>query len=181
PGLEVTILAKPSGIELRLSGADRSVVAAAAAEMASRLGPDVFGADDATLPSVVGALLLERGETVATAESCTAGLLAAALTDVPGSSAWYRGGIVVYADDLKVALLGVPEAMLREHGAVSEPVAVAMARGARERAGATYGIGITGIAGPGGGTGEKPVGLVHLAVAGSGGETEGRHVFSGGR
>jgi nicotinamide-nucleotide amidase len=187
PGLEATILAKPSGIELRLrASADRpdaaaAILAGAESEMRRRLGADLFGADDATLPSVVGALLLERGETVATAESCTAGLLAAALTDVPGSSAWFRGGVVVYANDLKTSLLGVPEAMLLEHGAVSAPVAAAMARSARERASATHGIGVTGIAGPSGASEAKPVGLVHLAVSGPRGEGLSRHVFSGGR
>lgn len=187
PGLEATILAKPSGIELRLAAtADRpdaaaAILARAESAMSARLGPDLFGKDDATLPSVVGRLLRERGETVGTAESCTAGLLAAALTDVAGSSDWYRGGVVVYANDLKTALLGVSEETLRAHGAVSEPVALEMARGARERVATTYGIGITGIAGPSGGSAEKPVGLVHLAVSGPQGDAASRHLFSGDR
>jgi nicotinamide-nucleotide amidase len=181
PGLEVTILAKPSGIELRLAAATGSVVAEAERTMSDRLGADLFGADDATLASVVGELLRERGETVGTAESCTAGLCAAVLTETPGSSAWYRGGVVVYANDLKTALAGVPEEVVRDHGAVSAPVALALARGARTRTGATHGIGITGIAGPSGGSEDKPVGLVHLAVAGPLGDAEARHLFSGGR
>jgi PncC family amidohydrolase len=115
------------------------------------------------LPAIVGDLLARGGLTLATAESCTAGGLGAALTTVPGSSAWYRGGLIVYHDDLKRCLAGVSEASLARHGAVSEPVARELARGARERCGADIGVGLTGIAGPGGGSAEKPVGLVHLA------------------
>ena len=103
--------------------------------------------------------------TVATAESCTAGLLAATFTAVAGSSRWFRGGIVVYSDDLKVSLAGVGPETLAAHGAVSEEVARALAQGARRKCGADYGIGITGIAGPGGETEDKPVGLVHVALA----------------
>ncbi len=109
---------------------------------------------------------LERGRTVAAAESCTGGLVAHLITEVPGSSAYFRGGVVAYSDDVKLDLLGVPEEALRAHGAVSAQVAVAMAEGVRARVGADVGAGVTGIAGPDGGTDAKPVGLVYVAVAG---------------
>lgn len=109
--------------------------------------------------------LLTAAATVATAESCTAGLLAARLADRPGSSAYLIGGFVTYANEAKTAEVGVPEAMLERVGAVSPEVAVAMAEGARRRLGTTYGLSTTGVAGPDGGTDTKPVGLVHIAVA----------------
>jgi len=115
--------------------------------------------------AVVADLLLDRGETVATAESCTAGLLAARFADRAGSSAYLIGGFVTYANEAKTAEVGVPAELLARVGAVSEEVAVAMAEGARRRLGTTYGLSTTGVAGPGGGTETKPVGLVHIAVA----------------
>jgi nicotinamide-nucleotide amidase len=130
-----------------------------------RLGALVYGEGDATLESVVGALLGERGRTLAVAESCTGGLLAEKLTDVPGASSYFLGGVVAYANAAKVSLLGVPEELLAAHGAVSQPVARAMAEGVRERFGADLGLATTGISGPEGGSPEKPVGLVHLALA----------------
>lgn len=111
---------------------------------------------------------LARGLTVATAESCTGGLVAHLITQVPGSSGYFRGGIVAYSDSVKAALLGVPEEALARHGAVSAQVAVAMAEGARARVGADLGVGVTGVAGPDGGTDSKPVGLVYVAVASGG-------------
>ena len=108
---------------------------------------------------------LERGVTVATAESCTGGLVAATVTEVPGSSGYFRGGVVSYANDVKVGLLDVPAAMLAAHGAVSAQVARAMAEGCRNRLGASLAVSVTGIAGPDGGSEAKPVGLVHLALA----------------
>ena len=115
-------------------------------------------------------LLRERGWTAATAESCTGGMVAARLTDVPGSSAAFAGGVVVYSDELKRALLGVPADVIAAHGAVSAETAQAMAAGARERLGADAAVSVTGIAGPGGGTPEKPVGLVYLHVSSPAGE-----------
>jgi nicotinamide-nucleotide amidase len=171
---ETTILASSGTIELLLSarGADAGDasrrLAALAAAMRDRLGPDLFGENDETLAVVVGRLLAAQAATVASAESCTGGLLGAAFTDVPGSSVWYRGGIVCYADDLKISLAGVSEDLLAAEGAVSAPVAAALAQGARRVGGATFGLGITGIAGPGGGTNDKPVGTVHIALADSG-------------
>jgi len=128
-----------------------------------RLGPvDTQGGD---LAEVVGRALLAREATLAVAESCTGGLLGAMVTRVPGSSAWFVEGAITYSNDAKVRALGVDPAALERHGAVSEPVARLMAQGIRERAGATYALSITGVAGPGGGSPEKPVGTVHLALA----------------
>ncbi len=126
----------------------------------------LFSDDGRTIDQIVAGLLRgESARTIATAESCTGGLLAARLTDLPGSSDYVRGGIVAYANDVKVSAAGVPAELIERHGAVSQEVAEALARGARERLGADVGVGITGVAGPGGGTPEKPVGLVWLTVA----------------
>lgn len=130
-----------------------------------RLGDLIYGVDDEPMASVVGRLLGERRCTLAVAESCTGGLIAEQITAVPGASAWFLGGVVAYANSAKQSLLGVPEALLIEHGAVSEPVARAMAEGVRERFGADIGVSTTGISGPAGGTDEKPVGLVHVGIA----------------
>lgn len=111
---------------------------------------------------------LGLGLTVATAESCTGGLVAHVLTEIAGSSGYLRGGIVAYADEIKVGLLGVPPEVIAAHGAVSAQVAVAMAEGARAALGSDIAVGVTGVAGPGGGTPDKPVGLVYVAVAGNG-------------
>jgi nicotinamide-nucleotide amidase len=120
--------------------------------------------------AVVLDLCRERGLTLGTAESCTGGLVAARLTSVPGASDAFQGAVVAYSDEVKAAELGVPEALLVEHGAVSAPVAEAMARGARKRLGVDVAVSVTGVAGPGGGTAEKPVGLVYLHAAGPDGE-----------
>lgn len=118
-----------------------------------------------TLAGRVGAACRMRGITIATAESCTGGLVAHLLTEVPGSSTYFRGGLVTYANDVKVGLADVPGSTLDAHGAVSAQVAVAMAEGARRRLGADLGVAVTGVAGPGGGTSAKPVGLTYVAVA----------------
>jgi nicotinamide-nucleotide amidase len=133
-------------------------------ELQEVLGPAVYSTDGRSLEAVVGGLLRERHLTIAVAESCTGGLLASRLTDVPGSSDYVDRGVVCYSNRAKTELADVPEALMAEHGAVSEPVAQAMAEGIRARAGTNVGIGITGIAGPGGGTPEKPVGTVAIAV-----------------
>ncbi|MEE2679817.1 MAG: competence/damage-inducible protein A [Myxococcota bacterium] len=135
------------------------------AEIRARLGVIVYGEGEETLPVVVGRLLRDGGYTLAVAESCTGGLVAESLTEVPGASDYFLGGVVAYANAAKTELLGVPEALLAEHGAVSEPVARAMAEGVRERFGASFGLATTGISGPGGGSEAKPVGLVYLALA----------------
>jgi len=157
------------------------------AAIRARLGDLIYGEGDDTLEVVVGRLLegrvegrvagrvAGRGRTIATAESCTGGLVAQKITDVPGSSAYFLGGVVAYSNEAKQALLGVPEPLLVEHGAVSRQVALAMARGARERFGASVGVATTGISGPGGGSAEKPVGLVHVAIDAEGGEPHSDH------
>jgi nicotinamide-nucleotide amidase len=119
---------------------------------------------DYPLEKVVGDRFRAKKATLALAESCTGGLLASRLTDIPGSSDFLKEACVTYSNESKVRLLGVAEASLAKHGAVSKPVAIEMAQGIRSRAGTTFGVGITGIAGPGGGTAAKPVGLVYISV-----------------
>ncbi|HEX5042833.1 MAG TPA: competence/damage-inducible protein A [Candidatus Polarisedimenticolaceae bacterium] len=171
-GTVLTILAGAGEVHLGMRAEGQSIAVADArlvsleAELRARLGEDVYGADQDTLASVAGASLARRGETLAVAESCTAGLLAGAVTAVAGASGWFRGGLAVYADDLKVALAGVPEELLLRHGAVSAQVAEALSAGVRARLRADWGLGVTGIAGPGGGSADKPVGLVFVALSG---------------
>ena len=185
-GEDVTILATGGQIEIHLH-ADGSETEAGEAlagrekEILELFGQRVFGFDDDTLESVVGRLLAERGETLAVAESCTGGLLGSRITDVPGSSAYFLGGGICYDAKAKVALAGVDPQLIREHGEVSEPVAVALARGIRERFGSTWGVAITGIAGPTGGTPEKPVGTVHVAVAWADGHEHRKMLWHGPR
>jgi nicotinamide-nucleotide amidase len=144
-------------------------------------GDAIFGERKEELPDVVVARLVARGERVALAESCTGGLVAELLTRVPGASAVFDLGVVAYGNAMKERLVGVPAEALAAHGAVSEPVARALAEGARRAAGATWGIGITGIAGPAGGTPEKPVGTVHVALAGPRGTDAVHRVYRGDR
>lgn len=134
-----------------------------------------------TLESQVGELLGRHGLTLATAESCTGGLIAHRLTNIPGSSSYFVGGVVAYAYEAKEALLGVRRETLMQYGAVSEQVALEMARGVRQRLGADLGLSVTGIAGPGGGTPEKPVGLTYIALVGPQGERCERHTWPGDR
>jgi len=133
------------------------------------------------LEAEVGKLLREKGLTLAVAESCTGGLLGMRLTEVPGSSDYFRGGVIAYSNAVKEAVLGVPRAILEEKGAVSPECARAMAEGARRLLGADLALAITGIAGPTGGTPEKPVGLVYIALAHPGGVEVERHEFRGSR
>ena len=135
------------------------------------LGSLIFATDDATLESTVVHLLAGRKKTVAVAESCTGGLIANRITNVPGASAVLSCGLVTYSNDAKKKLLGVSDETLNEHGAASEAVARQMAEGARQRFGTDYGVGVTGIAGPGGGSEQKPVGTVFIALAGPAGTT----------
>jgi PncC family amidohydrolase len=127
------------------------------------------------------ARLVERGKTVAVAESCTGGLIGHRLTQVPGSSAAFLGGVIAYHNDVKERLLGVPAAVLEREGAVSEATALAMAEGARRLLGADVAVAATGIAGPSGGTDDKPVGLTYVAVVGAEARTCERHLWRGGR
>jgi len=142
-----------------------------------RLGPLVYGEDQQTLDAVVGQMLAERRMTIAVAESCTGGLIASRITGNPGSSAYFAGGVVAYSNAAKSALLGVPAALLEAHGAVSDPVVRAMAEGVRERFDVDIGVATTGISGPDGGTEDKPVGLVHIALAREGGTYADAFVF----
>lgn len=139
------------------------------ASIRQRLGEHCYGTGETTLAATVGELLGARGQTLATAESCTGGMVGELLTATPGSSVYYLGGVVSYANSAKVGLLGVREATLAAHGAVSEATVIEMAEGARQCLGATWGLSVSGVAGPGGGSAEKPVGTVHLALAGPGG------------
>jgi nicotinamide-nucleotide amidase len=141
------------------------MIAERAALVRERLGEALYGENDDPLEMAVVALLKARSQTVSTAESCTGGLVAQRITDVSGSSAVFLGGVVAYSNEAKTDLVAVPAEMIAAVGAVSPEVAQALAEGARNRFGTTYGIGVTGIAGPEGGTPEKPVGLVYLAVA----------------
>jgi nicotinamide-nucleotide amidase len=141
----------------------------------------LFSRDERTTAELVLDLLRAQGLSLATAESCTGGLVAARLTDVPGASDVFVASIVAYSDEVKIAQLGVQESVLAEHGAVSEQVAAALARGARARLGADVAVAVTGVAGPGGGTEDKPVGLVFLHAAGPAGELAGRLDFPGDR
>ena len=168
--ISTTILAVLGQIELHLTAgapdreaADR-VLDPAVRELQAALGGDVYSVDGASLEEVVGARLRERRLKVAVAESCTGGLLTSRLTDVPGSSAYVERSEVCYSNQAKIDSLGVPAALIAAHGAVSEPVARAMAEGIRAKASADVGMGVTGIAGPDGGTPEKPVGTVAIAV-----------------
>ena len=169
--ITTTILAVLGQIELHLTAQASTpaeavrVLDAAVAALQAALGSAIYSVDGRSLEMVVGDLLRARHATVAIAESCTGGLLASRLTDVPGSSDYVERGVVCYSNRAKVDLAGVPEALIGEHGAVSEPVARAMAEGIRNKAGTEIGLGVTGIAGPGGGTPQKPVGTVAIAVA----------------
>jgi len=159
-------------VKLRLTARAATAAAAEALleplelELRARTGRLCFGADQDSLASVVLERLRRRGETLAVAESCTGGGLGAAITAVVGASEVFLGGVIAYANSLKQTLLGVPAALLESHGAVSDPVALAMAEGVRRLSGADWGIALTGIAGPTGASADKPVGLVHIAVAG---------------
>ncbi len=171
--VETTILAAPGAIELHLSAAGSDVDAidrdldAGVRAIGAALEEIVVSVDGRSLEEVVGAELKQRGLRVAVAESCTGGLMLGRLTNVPGSSSWVIGGVVAYDNTVKIDMLGVPAQVIASHGAVSEPVAQAMAEGVRDRFGADVGIGITGVAGPGGGTPTKPVGMVVISVAGA--------------
>ncbi|MCC7007606.1 MAG: competence/damage-inducible protein A [Acidobacteria bacterium] len=187
--ITTTILATPGQIELNLSAAGADVdrlgrrLDEGVAALVAALGPCVFSTDGRTLEAVVGEALRRRGWRIGAAESCTGGTLLGRLTEVPGSSAWVVGGIVAYANDVKVAQLGVPRTLIDAHGAVSEPVARAMASGVIAALGVDVGVAITGVAGPAGGTAEKPVGTVVVALATSaGGDPLARtHAFPGDR
>jgi len=191
PKITTTILASLGQIELHLTALASEVAACGRAldvaveEVRTALGNDLFSVNGETMQQVVGELCRARGVRIAAAESCTGGLVMARLTEVPGSSDYVDRGVVVYSNEAKIGLLGVPAEMIAEHGAVSEPVAEAMARRMALMAGTDLAFGVTGIAGPSGGTPEKPVGTVAVAAAWrKDGKTEARvktFQFIGGR
>ena len=166
-----TILASLGSIEVHLQAraASESEAEAVLSDLGDKieitLGDYVYSSKGESLEEIVGMYLVMRQKSVAVAESCTGGLLAERLTRIPGSSNYFRGGAVCYSNDLKSRLAGVPAAMIDAHGAVSRPVAQALAEGIRQRSGADLGVGITGVAGPSGGSAEKPVGLVFISIA----------------
>ena len=183
PDIRLTVLAKLGDVRVILFGRGATVsdLREAGEAIASRLGDSVYSTDGATLPETVLALARARGATIALAESCTGGLVAGALTDVPGASDVFIGGVVSYADSFKSAALGVPEDVLARSGAVSEEVARAMAEGVGRLSGATFACAITGIAGPGGGSPEKPVGTVWFGLLTPSGTTAFKRSFAGDR
>jgi nicotinamide-nucleotide amidase len=170
-GVETTILTAPGEIQIHLRcwSGDAGATEAKLTEMVERLtlalGESVFTTTGESMEQTVARELTRHKATIAAAESCTGGLFAERLTRVPGSSAYFRGGVVCYSNDLKTAWADVPPELIESQGAVSSAVASALAAGIRRRTGASLGVGITGIAGPSGGSPEKPVGLVHIALA----------------
>jgi nicotinamide-nucleotide amidase len=187
--LEVTTCLKRGEVEVvtRYEPDAQDVYDAFEQVIRERHADTLFSTDGSTVDQQVAALLRGEGggvapRTLATAESCTGGLLAGRLTELPGSSDYFLGGLVVYSNAAKVSQAHVPAELIERHGAVSEEVALALAEGARERLGADAGVGVTGIAGPGGGTEQKPVGLVWLSVSVAGGEPLTRSIsLPGGR
>jgi nicotinamide-nucleotide amidase len=182
-----TILSAPGQVELHITAIGASP--AEAEERLEVLGSGIrslmtgriFSEDGRELPVVVGSLLRERGLSLSVAESCTGGLLAARLTEVPGSSAYFERGFVTYSNRSKMELLNVPSELIESEGAVSQAVAAAMAAGARRSSGTDIGVGITGVAGPDGGAPEKPVGFVCIAIDGAAGTRVRQALFLGDR
>ena len=187
PDTETTILASPPGIQLhprvwsRDAAKANQILDEMVKRMALALGEHLYSTEGEQMEEVVARVLTENRATIAVAESCTGGLLAERLTNIPGSSIYFLGGVVCYSNELKSALVDVPAELIESKGAVSPEVALALAEGIRKRTGATIGIGVTGIAGPGGGTPEKPVGLVHIGIADERGPRERRLQFPGDR
>jgi nicotinamide-nucleotide amidase len=185
--VQTSILFNRTEIEIHLSATAaneddaRSVLDELAAKLADALGPAMFAKNGETMEEVVGALLTERGETLSVAESCTGGLIGMRLTEIAGSSTYFLEGCVTYSNDAKVRTLNVSPDLLEKHGAVSAETAEAMAKGMRERAGSDHAISVTGVAGPGGGSEEKPVGLVYIGYAGPNGVKSLKIVLPGDR
>jgi nicotinamide-nucleotide amidase len=164
PGVELGYCARPGEVDVRIIG-ERAALDQADQIVRAELGDSIFTTGDETLEEVLVKMLTKKKQTLATAESCTGGLLANRITNVPGASAVLLAGYVVYADEAKTDILGVDPKLIGEHGAVSEEVARSMAKGARKRARSTYALATTGVAGPSGGSEEKPVGTVYVALA----------------
>lgn len=177
-----TLCARDGELELSVRGTDAARVDDVAERVSAALGDAVFARDDERpIATMVGEQIAARDATLAVAESCTAGMLGALLTEEAGSSDWFVGGMLTYTEAMKCELLGISSGLIDRHGAISCEVACAMAAGVRHRAGSTVGVAITGLAGPGGGTPEQPVGTVHVAVEAAWGTVERRFTFTGGR
>lgn len=174
--VSIRITSRATSREAAEQSADRVVK-----ELRDRLGDLIVAEDDETLAQVVGRLLQERSATLSVAESCTGGLLGEMITAVAGSSGYFLGGVIAYANEVKQSALAVDAKLLTDHGAVSEPVAAAMADGGRERLGSDFCLAITGVAGPGGGSEHKPVGLIYIALADAKGSEVHKHIFGGTR
>ncbi len=188
PNVELTTLAAPGDLSIHLSAWEESpgdegarVLDRIRERIRRRFGPLVYSVGEENLEEAVGRLLHDAGRSVSCAESCSGGLLSHRLTNVPGSSGWFRESVIAYTNAAKRRLLGVPASLLEKHGAVSGPVAKAMAEEIRRMSSSDFGLGITGIAGPGGGTAGKPVGLVYIALAHAGGTVVRQNRFFGGR
>jgi nicotinamide-nucleotide amidase len=184
--VQTTILTAPGHIALRFHrwlnpGEEAGDLEELTRKIAETLGEAVFTADDEPLELVVGRLLRESGTSLATAESCTGGMIGMLITRIPGSSDYFVGGLTCYSNAAKVSLCDVPEDLIRAHGAVSAPVAEALARGARLKFKAGIGLSVTGIAGPDGGSPEKPVGLVYVGLSGSERTVHFRRIIPGDR
>jgi len=185
--VNTTVLASPGEVQvhLRMWTEDAALANKTFAEIEQgfeiALTDRIFSRDGSTLPEVVASMLTMNNATIAAAESCTGGLLAERLTSIAGSSTYFLGGVVCYSNEMKTAWVDVPKELIEAKGAVSAEVAIALAEGIRRRVGSTLGVGITGIAGPGGGSEEKPVGLVHLALASTSGVKERVARFPGDR
>lgn len=187
PNTETTILASPPGIQLHPSvwsddpAKAEKLLDEIVDRMALALGEHLYSSHGESLEEVVGRILTENRATIAVAESCTGGLLAERLTNVPGSSVYFLGGVVCYSNELKSRLVDVPPSLIEAKGAVSPDVALALAEGVRKLTGSRFGVGVTGIAGPGGGTPEKPVGLVYIGLADERGPRQKEFRFLGDR
>jgi len=184
---DVVYLPSATGVDLKVIGRGRTAVEAAKTaeksqeKIAAKLGSYVYARGDESLEKVVGYLLTMGTSTLSVAESCTGGRVGWRLTRVPGSSDYFKGGVIAYSDEVKRRLLGIKAGVLKKHGAVSEETALMMARGVREKCATDYGLAITGVAGPGGGTKKKPVGMVFVAVASGAGERVRELRLAGGR
>ena len=176
-GVSLAYLPSYRGVDLALKGTGtvakevQAAVDTAAGNLRQGIARYIYTEDDRELEEIVGELLVQQGKSLATAESCTGGMLGGRITRISGSSRYYRGGVVAYADEVKRERLGVPETIIAQHGAVSAETAEAMASGVREAIGADLGVAITGVAGPTGGTDDKPVGTVFIALATPAGRT----------
>ena len=179
---ETTLLAKPGQVDVRLTARGKNreeaerLLRELGEEIERELAEYIFARSEQSLEEVVGLYLMMKNATISVAESCTGGMLAQRLTSVPGSSRYFMSGVVCYSNESKMELAGIPPLLIEMQGAVSEEVARGLAEGIRARSGTTIGVGVTGIAGPGGGSAEKPVGTIHIAVA-SPAETQHRQFF----